>query len=179
MERRPKTPAGLRTWLLLPWAEPLGSCLPSGGPTQDDKHLGETECSGLRLGGPGPQRCAGGCVSPGTRGPLSACPGRNTLLELMKTLQVQLAFQRHPVLSACRAWGPLTRCGGGPEVLDAFYWWLYPSLPSVSARLMDGAVNMLILRKHNFLNFPPPRVSGNLSENLVGSYQKYKEEQAK
>lgn len=63
MERRPKTPAGLRTWLLLPWAEPLGSCLPSGGPTQDDKHLGETECSGLRLGGPGAQGCAGGVLA--------------------------------------------------------------------------------------------------------------------
>lgn len=37
---------------------------------------------------------------------------------------------------------------------------------------MDGAVNMLILKKHNFLNFPPPRVSSNLGENLVSSYYK-------
>lgn len=34
-------------------------------------------------------------------------------------------------------------------------------------RLMDDVVNMLILKKHNFLNFLPPVVSSELGEELV------------
>lgn len=37
---------------------------------------------------------------------------------------------------------------------------------SLSIRLMDDVVNMLILRKHNFLNVLPPLLSSNLGENL-------------
>ena len=49
-----------------------------------------------------------------------------------------------------------------------FYWGVYNNhSPSLSIRLMDGVVNVLILKKHHLLNFSLPLVSSDLDKNLV------------
>lgn len=44
---------------------------------------------------------------------------------------------------------------------------------------MDDVVNMLILKKHNLLNFSLPLVSSGLDENLIQFMVEYKETQTK
>lgn len=92
---------------------------------------------------------------------------KNCLLKLRGTSHRKTAFQGHPLWNACKDLGVIKM--GAPEALDVFYWGLYKSLASLSIRLMDDVVNMLILKKHNFLNVLPPLVSSNLGENLGSS----------
>lgn len=67
---------------------------------------------------------------------------------------------------------------GRSEVLDAFFIedFINHSL-SLSIRLMDDVVNVLILKKCHLLNFSLPLVSSDLDENLVQFIVLYKETQ--
>lgn len=68
---------------------------------------------------------------------------------------------------------------GRPEVFDIFFFIeeFINHSPSLSIRLMDGVVNVLILKKHHLLNFSLLLVSSGLDENLVQFIVGYKETQ--
>lgn len=67
---------------------------------------------------------------------------------------------------------------GKPEVLDAFFIEDFINhSPSLSIRLMDDVVNVLILKKRHLLNFSLHLVSSDIDENLVQFIVGYKETQ--
>lgn len=67
---------------------------------------------------------------------------------------------------------------GRPEVLDAFFIEDFINhSPSLSIRLMDDIINVLILKKCHLLNFSLPLLSSDLDENLVQFIVGYRETQ--